>query len=351
MAPSAPSAPAAPAADSADAGPAASGMTIRPARPSLITSPGRSRSAISPTWPTVSRPRRAPATIVRDDLSGLPAADPAGPSGRRRSAPAARRPERAAERRGHRCPAVREIGDAADVAAHAPRDGRPGRRRDDPDDRDRPCSPPRTGARRARRRAARRSPAPRRPRPAAGRRRRRPGRPRRCRRRARTRTGRAAPRAPHRAAARASSARTSGRSGGCPARPASGLAMMLRARSWATDGSRPASAARWASSAASPGRRPRSCTFPREVRSRWPSPKSRARPARARQRGPVTYPPGSRMRATCPSLAGCRASRPGQASDAGGGGTQPPSGHRQGGTDPRGGALDSSTRAAPGRAT
>ena len=65
------------------------------------------------------------------------------------------------------------------------------------------------------------------------------------------------------------------------ARPASGLASTLRTRSCGRDGSNPAPRSRWARSAPSADRSPRSCRFARAVRSTSPLPSSSASAARA----------------------------------------------------------------------
>src|SRR4051794_2576997 len=100
----------------------------------------------------------------------------------------------------------------------------------------------------------------------------------------------------------------------CWCRPESGDARMLRTRSWVIDGSKPAANNRSDSSGGPSGRNARSCTFPREVSSSRPSPRSAAAIRSTSSCALVSRPPGSRTRARPPSAASCTASTPGHRS-------------------------------------
>ena len=250
-----------------------------------------------------------------------------------------------------------QIGDAADVAAHAPRDGRPGRRgddRDDPDDLDdrvrRPGPAPgaHAGEPPGDHQLARRRPASSRPTSQAA----RPAppvpsssgeqEPARQRRELRHRAASARVQRANQRPQRRTAAEAGQRAGRDVAGP------VVR-RPTAAGRPRPRG---WASSAASPGRRPRSCTLPRAVRSTRPSPKSRARPARARQRAAGHVAAGQPDAGDVPvagrvqgqqARAGVRR-RQAAARDL-------PRVTVKAALTLEGGALGSSTRAAPGRAT
>ncbi len=99
-----------------------------------------------------------------------------------------------------------------------------------------------------------------------------------------------------------------------PSRPDSGEATTLRTRSWPCEGSSPAASSSPANSPPQPPSRPRSCTFPREVRCSSPSPSRSAASTSVSACRTVRTPPGIRTRASAPSSAACSRSVPGQAS-------------------------------------
>ncbi len=113
-----------------------------------------------------------------------------------------------------------------------------------------------------------------------------------------------------------SSSRTSGATSirPRPSSPAIGEARMLRTRSWVAEGSSPAAAMPEANAASPSASSPRTCTLARDVSSITPEPRAVAAAPSSRSWAAVRMPPGTRIRATAPSAAGCVCNAPGQAS-------------------------------------